>query len=45
MIDFFEHDDVLKILATINLSSESGVKDYLILNLLYDTGMRASESR
>lgn len=43
MIDFFEHEDVLKMLGTIDCSRESGIRDYLILNLLYDSGMRASE--
>ena len=43
LIDFFEHDDVLKIFGTVDRSCESGVMDFLVLNLLYDTGMRASE--
>lgn len=43
LIDFFDHDDVLRILISIDRSRASGVRDYLVLNLLYDTGMRASE--
>jgi integrase/recombinase XerD len=43
LIDFFEHEDVLKVLASVNQSHPNGARDFLILNLLYDTGMRASE--
>ena len=44
MIDFFEHDDVLKILGTVDRSCEAGMKDYLMLKpSLRHTGMRASE--
>lgn len=43
MIDFFEHEDVIKMFAVADRTNRSGAKDYLILNLLYDTGMRASE--
>ncbi|HAZ13879.1 MAG: hypothetical protein A2X86_12880 [Bdellovibrionales bacterium GWA2_49_15] len=43
LIDFFEHEDVMKMLSVVDRSTASGAKDFLILNLLYDTGMRASE--
>ena len=43
LIDYFEHEDVMKILSTVDRSDTAGVRDYLMLNLLYDTGMRASE--
>lgn len=43
LIDFFDHGDVLRIFSVIDRSRASGVRDYLVLNLLYDTGMRASE--
>lgn len=43
LIDYFEHEDVVKILAAVDRSSVIGAKDYLVLSLLYDTGMRASE--
>ncbi len=43
LIDFFDHDDVVRVLSAIDNNRISGVRDYLVLNLLYDTGMRASE--
>lgn len=43
LIDFFEHEDVLKMLAAVDRLKSGGQKDFLILNLLYDSGMRASE--
>ncbi len=43
LIDFFDHDDVLKIFSLVDRSKSAGVRDFLVLNLLYDTGMRASE--
>jgi len=43
LIDFFDHDDVLRVFSAVDRSNLAGVRDYLILNLLYDTGMRASE--
>ena len=43
LIDYFEHEDVMKLFKSIDQSTTSGMKDYLILNILYDTGIRASE--
>lgn len=43
LIDFFEHDDALKILKSINIKCSIGFRNYAIINALYDTGMRASE--
>lgn len=43
LIDYFEHDDVLKIFSLINTSRISGARDQVVLNLLYDTGIRATE--
>jgi integrase/recombinase XerD len=43
LIDFFEHTDAEKILKTINRHRNLGFRNYAIVNLLYDSGMRASE--
>lgn len=43
LIDYFEHDEVVQILESIKKETPSGFRDFTILNLLYDTGMRASE--
>lgn len=43
LIDYFGHDDVLQILKTIRRHTSTGDRDYVLLCLLYDTGMRASE--
>jgi len=43
LIHYFEHDDALKIMKSINVKRQLGFRDYAIINLLYDGGLRASE--
>jgi len=43
LIHYYEHDDALKIIKSINIKNDLGFRDYAIINLLYDTGLRASE--
>jgi len=43
LIHYFEHDDALKIIKSINIRSSLGFRDYAIMSLLYDTGCRATE--
>lgn len=43
LIDFFEHEDVEKMLASVDHDTASGARDFVVLNLLYDAGLRASE--
>ena len=43
LVDFFEHDDAMKILKSINVRSRIGFRNYAIISILYDAGLRASE--
>lgn len=43
LIGFLYQEEILKILARVNLQQKNGVRDYTILNLLCDSGARASE--
>jgi len=43
LIDFYEHTEAIKILNAIDRSNPLGFRDFVILNLLYNTGMRATE--
>jgi site-specific recombinase XerD len=43
LIHYFEHDDALKIMKSINIRNGLGFRDYTIITLLYDAGCRASE--
>jgi integrase/recombinase XerD len=43
LINYITQEDFFKILKTVNLKRKEGVRDYTILNLLYDSGARASE--
>jgi site-specific recombinase XerD len=42
-VGFLNHDEVLKVFASVDLKRKDGFRDYTILHLLYDTGARASE--
>ncbi len=42
-IDYLEIDEVNAIAAAINLNHRSGQRDYVLLNLLYNTGARVQE--
>jgi site-specific recombinase XerD len=41
--DYLKPDQVVKLLASINKSSESGLRDYAIINLMVRSGMRCIE--
>jgi site-specific recombinase XerD len=43
LVGFLSHDDVLKVLASVDLKKTDGFRDYTMLHLLYDSGARASE--
>ncbi|BAI80545.1 site-specific DNA tyrosine recombinase XerD [Deferribacter desulfuricans SSM1] len=41
--DFLNEDEILKILDTVDKSTPHGFRDYIIINMLYTSGMRISE--
>jgi site-specific recombinase XerD len=43
IIGFLYQDEILAVLDAVDLSSAQGFRDYTILNLLFDSGARASE--
>lgn len=43
IVGFLYQDEILAVLDSVNLSSAQGFRDYTILNLLFDSGARASE--
>ena len=43
IIGFLYQEEILAVLDSVNLSSAHGFRDYTILNLLFDSGARASE--
>jgi site-specific recombinase XerD len=43
IIGFLYQEEILAVLDAVNLSSAQGFRDYTILNLLFDSGARASE--
>ena len=43
LIGFLTHDEVLKVLGSVDLKSKEGFRDYTLMQLLYDSGARASE--
>jgi len=43
IIGFLYQDEILAVLDSVNLNSAQGFRDYTILNLLFDSGARASE--
>jgi integrase/recombinase XerD len=43
LIGFLYHSQVMKVFDTVDLKKKDGFRDYTILNILYDTGVRASE--
>ena len=43
LIGYLYQDEILKVLATVNLKRKEGMRDYAILHLLFDTGARAAE--
>jgi len=43
LIGFLHHEEILKVFDTVDLKKKEGFRDYTILQLLYDSGARASE--
>ncbi len=43
LIGFLAYEESLKVFEAVNLTRKEGVRDYTILNLLYNSGARASE--
>jgi integrase/recombinase XerD len=43
LIGFLTHEEMLKVFGTVNLKTKNGFRDYALLNLLYDSGARATE--
>ena len=43
LIGFLTHDEVLKVLYSVDLKIKDGFRDYTLMHLLYDSGCRASE--
>lgn len=43
LVGFLNHEEMLKVFETVNLKTKDGFRDYTLLNLLYDSGARASE--
>jgi integrase/recombinase XerD len=43
LIGFLYQEEILDVLATVDLKRKDGMRDYTILNLLFDAGIRAAE--
>lgn len=43
LIGFIRQEEILKIFESVNMKSKEGFRDYTILNLLFDSGARATE--
>ncbi len=43
LIGYLYQDEILKVLATVDLKRKEGMRDYAILHLLFDSGARAAE--
>lgn len=43
LIGYLCQDEILKVLATVDLKRKEGMRDYAILHLLFDSGARAAE--
>lgn len=43
LIGFLAHDEVLKVMGSVDLKRKEGFRDYTLIHLLYDSGARASE--
>lgn len=43
LIGYLTHEEIMKILSTVDLRRKEGFREYTILHLLYDSGARASE--
>lgn len=43
LVEYLTYEKVIKVLESVDFKRKEGFRDYAILNLLYDTGARASE--
>jgi len=43
LVGFLDHEQILKVFQSVDLKRKEGFRDYTILNLLYDSGARATE--
>jgi integrase/recombinase XerD len=43
LIGFLYHEEILKVLQSVDIKRNEGFRDYTLLHLLYDSGARASE--
>ena len=43
LVEYLSHEEVMKVFESVDFKRKEGFRDYTILNLLYDTGARASE--
>ncbi len=43
LIGFLTHDEVIRVFESVDLKRKEGFRDYAILHLLYDSGIRAAE--
>jgi site-specific recombinase XerD len=43
LVGFLYQDEILKVLASVDIKRKEGMRDYTILNLLFDSGTRAAE--
>lgn len=43
LVGFLHHEEALKVFKAVDLKTTEGPRDYAILNLLYDSGARATE--
>ena len=43
LVEYLHHEEIVKVFESVDFKRKEGFRDYTILNLLYDTGARASE--
>ncbi|MBW2663842.1 MAG: site-specific integrase, partial [Deltaproteobacteria bacterium] len=44
LIGYMDYDDILQVFGSVDLRKKEGFRDYTILHLLFDSGVRASEA-
>lgn len=44
LIGFLQYEEMLKVLGAVNLKTNSGFRDYVLMHLLFNSGARASEA-
>lgn len=43
LVEYLHHEEIVKVFESVDFKRKEGFRDYTILNLLYDSGARASE--